>query len=359
MAATNNAPQRLSRRKRFLFAATICSAIIILFLVTSEIVLRRKVGPWRVRSPATLVMVEPARPYYRADQSLGYLPVPGTFKITLPGPYSFRITHGENGLRLTRPLDTQPAGEKGQIWIFGCSFTEGWTLNDEETYPWLLQAQLKNHDVVNFGVSGYGTLQSLIQFREALKSGTRPAVVVLSYASFHDRRNTLARSWMKTRMTFGPSIYLSDVKLPFMKWSANQKPELLYRPIEYKEVPLARYSALANTLDETLNRMVDKTYHSHEVSKSLIEDFAELCRANQIHFIVAGITSDATTAEILEYCKSGGIDTVDISVDLDIKENTNLPYDNHPSALANQQYARKLRQPLCAELIDEPSCEGR
>jgi hypothetical protein len=62
---------------------------------------------------------------------------------------------------------------------------------------------------------------------------------------------------------------------------------------------------------------------------------------------------------MLEYCKGRGIDTVDISVDLDIKENTNLPYDNHPSALANQQYAQKLRQPLCAGLIDEPSCERK
>ena len=359
MAATINATQQLSRRKRFLFAATICSVIVAIFLLTSEIVLRRKVGPWRVQSPATLVMVEPARPYYRANQSLGYLPMPGTFKVTLPGPYSFKITHGQNGLRITRPSDTQTDDEKSQIWIFGCSFTEGWTLNDEETYPWLLQAQIKNYEVVNFAISGYSTVQSLIQFREELKSGKRPAVVVLSYASFHDRRNTLARSWMKTRMTYGPGVYLSDVKLPYMEWSANQKPELLYRPIEYHEVPLARYSALANTLDETLNRVIDQTYHSHEVSKALIEDFAELCKTNQIHFIVAGITADATTADMLEFCQSRRMTTVDISVDLNIRENTNLPYDNHPSASANQQYAQKLRQPLCGALTDEPSCAAR
>lgn len=184
-------------------------------------------------------------------------------------------------------------------------------------------------------------------------------MIVLSYASFHDRRNTLTRSWMKTRMTYGPAVYLGDVKLPYMKWSAGQKPELLYRPIEYREVPLARYSALANTLDETLNRVVDQTYHSHEVSKSLIEDFAELCQANQIDLVVAGITSDGPTAEMLEYCRSRGIKAIDISVDFNLKENTNLPYDNHPSAIANQQYAQKLRPVICATLADEPSCAER
>jgi hypothetical protein len=359
MAATTNEPQRLSRRKRFLFAATICFVIVIVFVFASELVLRLKVGPWRSRSAATLIVVDPLKPYYRADAALGYLPVPGSFKITLPGPYSFRITHAENGLRITRPADIGPATEKGEIWIFGCSFTEGWTLNDEQSYPWLLQSKIKNYQLVNYGVSGYGTLQSLIQFQQALKSGKKPALAVLSYASFHDRRNTLARSWMKTRMTYGPVAYLSDVKLPYMKWSAAQKPELLYRPIEYREVPLARYSALANTLDETLNRIIDQTYHSHEVSKSLIEDFAQLCQANQIDFVVAGITSDAATADMLEYCQSRGMTIVDISVDLDIPENNNLPYDNHPSAVANRQYAQKLWPVICARLVDEPSCAQR
>jgi len=359
MGATIKEPEQLSRSKRLLFASIICSVIILVFLFLSEMVLRWKVGPWTVRSPATQLQLEPAKNYYRKDAALGYVPEPGTFKITLPGPYSFRITHSQKGLRITRALDTNPGGRKKEIWIFGCSFTEGWTLNDEETYPWVLQSQITNYEVVNFGVGGYGTLQSLLQLREAVKKGKPPAIVVLTYASFHDRRNTLARSWMKTRMTNGPSLYLNDVQLPYMKWSAHQKPELQYQPIQYHEVPLARYSALANTLDDTYNRIVDQTYHSHDISKAIIDDFAELCKAHQIDLIVAGIVSDPPTTEMLEYCKSRGITTVDISVDLNIKENTNLPYDNHPSALADRQYAQKLRPVLCASLIDEPSCVAR
>lgn len=357
--ATINMPQPLSRKKKFLFSSIISAVVILSFITLSEIVFRKIVGPWKVGSRAAVPILEPARTYYTKHPALGYLPGPGTFKVTLPGNYSFRITHLPNGLRITHPLDTYPGKAKKEIWIFGCSFTEGWTLNDEETYPWLIQEQVKDYELVNFGVSGYATVQSLIQFREAIEKGKKPALVVLTYASFHDRRNTLTRAWMKTRMSFGASRDLGEVKLPYMRWSANQKPELFYRPVEYHEVPLARYSALANTVDETYNRILDKTYHSHEVSKALIEDFANLCNANQINFIVAGITSDALTNEMLEYCKSRGTTTVDISVDLGIKENTNLPYDNHPSAIANQQYARKLESVLCARLPDEPFCAGR
>jgi len=348
--------QPLSRRKRFLFAAIIWTVIIIAFLSVSEIVLRRRLGPWQGKSAGMQLQLEPAKPYYQKDIALGYRPEPGMFRITLPGPYSFTITRSSDGLRITHPPNTLVGNGTKEIWIFGCSVTEGWSLNDEQTYPWILQSRIKSNEVRNFGTAGYSTLQSLIQFREALESGKRPALVVLSYAYFHDPRNTLTRSWMKTWMTNGPVQYLKDVQLPYMKWSADGKPKLLYRPLEYNEVPLARYSGLANTLDETYNRIAESSYHSHEVSKALIEDFAELCRTNQIAFIVAGISSDAVTTEMLEYCRSRGITTVDISVDLNIKENTNLPFDGHPSAVADQQYARKLWPVLCANLIDEPSC---
>ena len=45
---------------------------------------------------------------------------------------------------------------------------------------------------------------------------------------------------------------------------------------------------------------------------------------------------------MLEYARSEGIMVTDISVDLRIKENTNLPHDCHPSAFAHEQYAEKL-----------------
>src|SRR5205807_9674102 len=48
--------------------------------------------------PYTTLFRSPAKNYYRKDAALGYLSEPGTFKITLPGPYSFRITHSQNGL---------------------------------------------------------------------------------------------------------------------------------------------------------------------------------------------------------------------------------------------------------------------
>jgi len=38
----------------------------------------------------------------------------------------------------------------------------------KKTFPWLLQERFPQYEVVNFGLNGYSTVQSLIQLREAL-----------------------------------------------------------------------------------------------------------------------------------------------------------------------------------------------
>ena len=45
---------------------------------------------------------------------------------------------------------------------------------------------------------------------------------------------------------------------------------------------------------------------------------------------------------MLQELSQEGIATADISVNLKIPGNNNLPHDLHPSAIANRQYAEKL-----------------
>ena len=72
-----------------------------------------------------------------------------------------------------------------------------------------------------------------------------------------------------------------------------------------------------------------------------------------IELVVAGLTSDPGTADMLSYCNAEGLKTVDIWVDfLNIKENNNLPYDSHPSAVAHRQYAQKLEHFLRSDVLN-------
>lgn len=130
---------------------------------------------------------------------------PGTTNFDLrEGEWTrkFRVTRNASGRRITRP-PTAHAGAmpRPQLWFFGCSFAFGALLSDEETFPWIAQDRLPEYEVVNFGVSGYSTLHSLIQLEEELRKPLRPAVAVLTYADFHQRRNVCSWSWRQSVMT--------------------------------------------------------------------------------------------------------------------------------------------------------------
>ncbi|MEG4211392.1 SGNH/GDSL hydrolase family protein [Microcoleus sp. S13_B4] len=308
--------------------------------------------PWQIENVD--VAVEPKGNFFTKHSELGYKHLPGKFKVTLNGNYSFNATHLNNSLRITHPLNTyHQSSKKPEIWIFGCSFTYGWSLNDSETYAWLLQEKLPQYEIVNFGVNGYGTLHSFIQFKEALKQGKKPKIAVIAYAGFHDRRNTLLRArskqmsaWNKLGILWQPDARLNGEKNFTYKMAK----------LEYHEFPLMRVSALSHFLEVNYNQVEEGLYRSHEVSKEIIEEFNRVAEANGVKLVVAGI--NAGSAKMLEELSQEGIATGDISVDLKIPANNNLPHDIHPSAIANRQYAEKLAGVLQGNLTNREGALG-
>ena len=310
---------------------------ILLSVTTAEVALRI-VGykPWQIENVD--VTVEPKGNFFTKDSELGYKHLPGKFKVTLNGNYSFNTTHLNNSLRITHPLNTyNQSSTKPEMWILGCSFTYGWSLNDRETYAWLLQSKLPQYEIVNFGVNGYGTLHSFIQFKEALKQGNKPKIAVIAYAGFHDRRNTLLRARKKQMVTWNK---LGILLQPDARLDGKNNFTYSMTKLEYDEWPLMRVSALVNFLEVNYNQFEEGLYRSHDVSKAIIEEFNRLAEANGVKLVVAGI--NAGSAKMLKELSQEGIATVDISVDLKIPANNNLPHDLHPSAIANRQYAEKL-----------------
>lgn len=304
--------------------------------------------PWQVKD--LKIRVEPGGKFFTPRPTLGYTHLPGKFQVTLPDGYTFEVTHRADTLRITHPLNTYDVGSrKDEIWIFGCSFTHGWTLNDAETYPWLLQVQLPEYEVVNFGVSGYGTLQSLIQFQEALAKRLQPKLVILAYASFHDQRNTLLRLRSKQIV---PWNKLGSIVQPYATLDQKGNLNVAMAEMTYREFPLMRNSALMNLIETTYDDKVeDAFYESHAVTKAIIREFGRLAKAHGVELVVAGLLSDPLTTDTLAYSREQGITTVDISVDLSIPAHRNWPHDPHPSPAANRQYAQKLASFLERDIL--------
>lgn len=347
-----NKPQgpSLSPRKKLLFYLSTYLLLAFLVFSLAEGIARLKgFRPWTVKQAQ--IAVEPGGRFFRAHPTLGYTHVPGQFKVTLGGSYTFKATNLVGALRITHPLDTYHADDaRPRIWILGDSITYGWSVNDEEAYPWLLQERFPDYEVVNFGVSGYGTLHSLIQLREALSSGQPPRVVILAYAAWHDVRNTFIRI---RRKMLAPSAHLGPLNQPYARLTPDGRLDIFMDTVEYREFPLMRYSALIHALEETYDNYEERHAQSHEVTKAIIKEIQNQCRASGAEFIVVNLDSNPVTSDMMEYCRAQGIKTASIYVDFNnIKENNNLPYDSHPSALAHRQYAQKLETFLHAEVLN-------
>jgi hypothetical protein len=107
----------------------------------------------------------------RPDPHLGWVSRPG-----YASPSHNTLAHG-----IRRNFDE---GEirTGQILAVGDSFTEGWEVDDDETWPAYLEKLVKK-PVVNGGVGGYGTDQVVLRAEQLLPI-VKPRVLIIGFLEF-------------------------------------------------------------------------------------------------------------------------------------------------------------------------------
>lgn len=288
--------------------------------------------------------VTPAGRLLEPDAELGYDNVPGDFAVRMAWGRSFRVRVDDRGRRWSHEADER-APSKGAIWILGGSYTQGWLANDEESYPWLLQSRLPEYEIVNFGVPGYGTLQSLLQFERALATDPAPAIVVLAYASFHDIRNTVVRRLLKARLV----READEIQLPRGRLGADGSLLIDMVPVDFVQAPLMQMSALMHLLEETWNRIELRMTPSHETTRAVIARLHDECVRRGIRLVIVGITNHPDTIEMLEYWRQRGVVAADISFDAEAHPQFRYPHhDDHPSPQGHAHYAERLQHVLAA-----------
>jgi hypothetical protein len=135
---------------------------------------------------------------YIDDQHLGWQNRPGVKQsFRIKGEPPFTITILEDGGRATSnpPASRRNVLRRDLIFV-GCSFTQGFALNDEETYAWKVQAALPNWNVHNFGVNSYGTCQSYMLLERLFeRERLYNPVVIYGFFDAHEDRNVADYLW--------------------------------------------------------------------------------------------------------------------------------------------------------------------
>ncbi|MBE0647860.1 MAG: hypothetical protein IH596_08755 [Bacteroidales bacterium] len=300
-----------------------------------------------ILSKGPTIRLEPPGNFFIKDSVVGYGNKPGTYKLWFTDDYFCINTNDSAGCRITKPLQDYPLYEgKESIWLYGCSNSYGWSLNDWEAYPYKLQQKNPEINLINFSVTGFGTIQALLQLQRELLVLPKPKMVIVAYAALHDGRNTMTATRRKAATVYN---FLGPLVQPYGKIDHDSL--IISTPIDvvYNRMPLNEYSALIYFVERAVNNIINKLSSGHNVSKAIILRLNDICIKNNIVFVVAGIASDNDTFEMLDFCRSKGIRAVDISLSNHSGVFSNDPYDGHPNAIANSYYAGKLNQYLHAE----------
>ena len=283
---------------------------------------------------------------YIGHDSLGIALNPGTYQITHNKKHSFKTTHNSDHTRRVenyRYADTITTS----IGFFGCSFTYGYGVNDDEHYVSLLQKKYLNNLMTNYGVIGYGTAQSVLQLKQLEGQNQLPDKVVLGFATDHFERNALTNQYRralkigfdnsletaKTSMKQAKFPYLenSDEPISFEHWNA------LYEDWLGRD----RFASI-NFIQTQSDKIADNQRDVIEISYALIHRMYSICKKNNIEFLIVLIDENTHSIELKQKLESSEIPFVDVHFNFESDTYTNLPYDMHPNAKGHAFIAKQI-----------------
>jgi lysophospholipase L1-like esterase len=118
---------------------------------------------------------------YHYDAQLGWAPIPNSSSV-VTSARTIHARHNSLGLR-----DIEFGGDPRPAMLFlGDSFVWGLDAEADERFTDLLRARITSHQIINAGVSGYGTDQEYLLLQR-LWPQLKPAVVVLIFCTLNDR----------------------------------------------------------------------------------------------------------------------------------------------------------------------------
>lgn len=277
----------------------------------------------------------------------------GVFDITVCRKLKYKVSHQKGLFQANRSTSFLPrdTSNKKEIALVGCSFTYGMGVDDEETFPFLLQSALTDCRVYNLGVPGYGTIQSLLILEALIEQGQSPDFFIYNYLDFHDERNVLSKEFVeKLSLEYELKSKKEKIKqensvFPYVRFNDQNDLDFLEKELGKRSLPLSlrKYSAIINTWVYAQNKKLDKTYRAKEATKLLIQKMSELCQQHNIHFILSELKKNEGDNSMQDFCQQSNINYFDLSVDYAQKKlYTNYPYDSHPNAKAHELHYNKL-----------------
>lgn len=276
------------------------------------------------------------------DEELGIRLKPGQYTITLNDSVTFTTTHGSNNQReipYSSAINNAP-----EISFMGCSFTYGYGVNDGETFAALTQHNSPNKKVNNYGVIGYGTVQSLLQLQQKsdLESGD---IILLCFSTYHFMRNSLSNEY-RSRLKIGfenssenLEENMASARFPAVK-DCTGDPFWVNWDQMYSNWPGRTWFSSINFIQTSVDRLMDRKFNPVELAGCLIEKMNSICLEKGAKFGVICLDQDKRTEDLKN--NLAHIPWLDVQFDFGNAEITNIPYDSHPNEKGHHFIHQKI-----------------
>ena len=216
------------------------------------------------------------------DSELGWKLKPGkyTFKPWSKNGKETKLTNLIDGSRFNGIKD-----KKEKIIFIGGSLIQGWAVSDNKTFAWQLQEKIKNYNVKNYGVGGYGGIQSFLKLKEVLKKQKNIKLVIYGFIPHHEVRNIASGSWMYL-LNKASTGTQGTISLPY--GSIKNKQLKINKPKEYLRLPLGNRSALVAKIEKRILKInsLKRSYQQTEISKKVILNMKKISEDNGANFVL-------------------------------------------------------------------------
>jgi hypothetical protein len=290
--------------------------------------------------------------YYLKDghEILGYGPYPGLkgdvkkyhFKKLL---YDVNYTIGQDGLRI---MPEPKADSDACALFFGCSFTFGEGVNDNESMPFVASV-LSGARAYNFGFHGYGPHQMLAALQSGLVDRTikcKPTHGIYQAIIWHVDRAAGLTSWDR----YGPKYEIKDDGGVKLAGRFNSKRMAMLKLRVQEAVRIYR---IASKVILKLGRKKSDMYLYLEVVDAARRDFLNRYPGATFHVIIWDFDSDEPQYMALEEgLRKRGMELHRVSrilPDFDEyspKYRIDPKYDVHPNPLAYEIIAKYVAKKI-------------
>ena len=279
------------------------------------------------------------------DQNIGWKSKQGVYDVIASEEYKIKTILTILG---DKSRYSGKSSSDKEIIIIGGSFTQGWGVNDNETYAYKLQKKLKNFSIKNYGQSGYSGVQSYLLLKELLEKQKNPKLIIYGFIDHHEYRNVARGEWLELLLKYSKKGHAHSPKVPFA--TVNKKKELTFhKPLGYLQLPLRDKLSSIPLIEKTVMKHTTKRRKKQqkEVARQIFLKMNDISQEFNSKFLMVNLKSNIKEYE--DFFKKNNINFVDCN--LPLTNNYLIKGDYHPNGRAHSAYTKCINDYIDKEKL--------